>query len=276
MVVRILLFPGFSQNATVFHKKIAAIQKNCGKAVEFVFLEPPHILKAADLAGFGVSSYDSTASFDSPDLLPRAWWLANEDRTVYYGHLESIIYLRDFLAKQTTPFDGVLGFSQGACMAALAVALLERPRLHTDFMINGETPHQPLKFGVYVSGFLPLDANINALFQDGKLKTPSLHVLGRNDVIVGVKRAQTLVDACENPRVEWHDGGHFVPSKASWRHFFKAYLTSFDSESKTLSTSVPSPSSASTDTSAAPSASVTPVVTRPNTPPVSGDPGTKL
>jgi len=270
MVVRILCLPGFSQNKSVFHKKFAAVEKYCGTSVEFVIMEPPLELKPTDIAGNAPTNFDSTADFDSPERIPRAWWRANEDLTIYYGAEESIKYMRDFLAHQTVPFDGVLGFSQGAAMAALTSALLEQPSRLNYFMIDGEPPHPPLRFSVYVSGFKPRDPKLVHLFDDEKLKTPSLHVLGHNDVIVGIARSQTLIDVCESSRVEWHDGGHFIPARLIWRQFFKNYFLSWDLSSSISPNNVPPPSpSVSSTTDSQPE---TPVTTRPDTrPPASGN-----
>jgi len=243
MVVRILCLPGFTQNKAVFHKKFAAIEKYCGTSVEFVIIEPPLELKSTDIAGTenAASSFDSTANFDSPELIPRAWWRANQDLTIYSGVEGSVKYIRGFLAHQTVPFDGVLGFSQGAAMAALTSVLLERP-YQNSFLIDDKPPHPPLRFAVYVSGFKPRDPKIVHLFDGEKLKTPSLHVLGHNDVIVGTARSQTLIDVCESPRVEWHAGGHFIPARSSWRQFFKNYFLSWDLSSPISPNNVISPS----------------------------------
>ncbi|KAF8331367.1 serine hydrolase-domain-containing protein [Cantharellus anzutake] len=263
MVVRVLCLPGYSQNKNVFHKKFAAIEKYCGKSVEFVIIDPPIELKPSDVAG-AAPAFDSIANFDEPELTPRAWWLSNETRTVYFRAEESIKYIWDILAAQSVPFDGVLGFSQGAAMAAMTVALLERPH-HFDYLsTDGKPPHPPLRFGIYVSGFKPIDSKVTSIFNDDKLKTPSVQILGRNDVIVGIKRSQTLIDACEHPRVMWHDGGHFIPAKLSWRQFFKNYFLSWDPSSKVLPEDVPSPVVSATDTL---SQLGTPTATRPNTPP---------
>jgi len=87
-----------------------------------------------------------------------------------------------------------------------------------------------------------LDASFSSVFAGGaKFSTPSLHVLGRNDVIVSTARSKTLIDVFESPRVEWHDGGHFVPSKATWRQFFKDYFASYDDESSVRPADVRSP-----------------------------------
>ena len=40
--------------------------------------------------------------------------------------------------------------------------------------------------------------------------TPTLHIIGRNDVVVIEERSRQLVQASENARVEEHDGGMSV------------------------------------------------------------------
>lgn len=72
-----------------------------------VIIEPPLELKSTDIAGTenATSSFDSTANFDSPELIPRAWWRANQDLTIYSGVEGSVKYIRGFLAHQTVPFD---------------------------------------------------------------------------------------------------------------------------------------------------------------------------
>jgi predicted alpha/beta hydrolase family esterase len=75
---------------------------------------------------------------------------------------------------------------------------------------------------ISVGGFLP--SATSPSFQDYfplPASLPTLHVVGRNDTLVTLERSQTLIDKCENARVEFHEGGHFTPSKSSWRHFFK-------------------------------------------------------
>jgi fermentation-respiration switch protein FrsA (DUF1100 family) len=95
-----------------------------------------------------------------------------------------------------------------------------------------------LKFCIVVAGFSPAGtAEIDALMERGIETTPVLHVLGVNDQIISFERSQTLVAASKNSRVEKHEGGHFVPSKATWRQFFAKYIVSEDYNS----VDVPSP-----------------------------------
>lgn len=83
------------------------------------------------------------------------------------------------------PFDGVWGFSQGAAMAAMLASLVERPSLHPVFAAPGKDwPPPPFKFAIIGSGFLPMDPRCAPWFSP-KVETPSLHILGRADTIVG-------------------------------------------------------------------------------------------
>ena len=133
------------------------------------------------------------------------------------------------------PFDGVIGFSQGACAAGMVVSLLEGERRKTAFderssgiggkgigyprsFLEGEGFVQgPLKFAVVYSGF-KAPGKRYAAFYEPKIDTPVLHVLGQLDVVVEEKRARGLVEACERgqERVVMHPGGHFVPSAKPW------------------------------------------------------------
>lgn len=61
-------------------------------------------------------------------------------------------------------------------------------------------------FCIAVAGFKPPGEVSAALFEPS-YATKTLHVLGKNDVIVVEERSRTLVERSANGRVEWHDGG---------------------------------------------------------------------
>ncbi|KZS87751.1 FSH1-domain-containing protein [Sistotremastrum niveocremeum HHB9708] len=236
-VKRILMLHGYAQNASIFYKKMSAIRKAGSKSCEFVFLDAPIILEAGDFPS-DPRTLDSTAvpSQADPELTPRAWWRANENRTTYYGIEDTLAYVKDYMAKQETPFHAVMGFSQGACMAALLTVLLERPLEFYPFPFtktsSNEPVHPPFKTSIFVSGFAVVPEPYSSLFSPNCVGTITkcLHVIGTNDVIVSNARSQSLVAACvpENSRVQKHDGGHFVPSKLSWRNFFAHFLEADD------------------------------------------------
>jgi len=255
----VLVLHGYSQNASIFSKRLGALRRECGNSIELVFLDAPHILQPADLPGSTTQSSESTpaalgvaevSNADAdPASTPRAWWKVNPDKTVAYGLRESIELICDFL--KTRKFDGVFGFSQGAAFASIISALLERPHLYPSFLIDGQSLHPPFKFCVAVSGFRLRDPFCDPLF-DGQYSTPTLHVIGRNDIVVHEERSKLLVDASSSKRVEEHDGGHFVPFKRHWLKFLRSYMMdpSADLLSPTLSaSSVPNSGTATpTDT----------------------------
>lgn len=56
-----------------------------------------------------------------------------------------------------------------------------------------------------------MDPSLEMVFSEGNITTPTLHVLGDNDFIVTEARALTLIQVCDNPRVERHPGGSYCP-----------------------------------------------------------------
>lgn len=138
------------------------------------------------------------------------------------------------------PFDGVVGFSQGAAAAAIVASLLEGPerfqafeaKSHASATEGMQYPRSlldagrdganfvqpPLKFAVCYSGFrAPNTPRYSALYEP-HIKTPVLHVLGQVDVVVEEARARALIDVCEGGarNTVVHPGGHFVPSQKPW------------------------------------------------------------
>ncbi|EAU91927.2 hypothetical protein CC1G_04694 [Coprinopsis cinerea okayama7 len=289
----VLVLHGYSQNSTIFSKRIGALRKECGKKVDFVFIDAPHILQPADLV-FNSSRLEElglraevqaneAAMADDPTLTPRAWWKPNPERTKATGIEESIMSVREVLMSRK--FDGVFGFSQGAAFAALISALLhsimiaifpsalirhlhngiidppspfislERPEAYPPFLVDGKAPHPPFDFCVAVSGFKVSDPICEPIWGEDGFSTPTLHVIGKTDVVVVEERSRALLAISKNPRLEEHVGGHFVPSKAPWRKFLAAYLSNSSGD-------VPSPSvteaASSEASSTVPSRSETP------------------
>lgn len=62
------------------------------------------------------------------------------------------------------------------------------------------------QFCVSVSGFRLRDAIVDPILTPS-YSTPTLHVIGKTDIIVTEERSRLLVDASSNARIEEHDGG---------------------------------------------------------------------
>ncbi|KAI0773072.1 FSH1-domain-containing protein [Trametes elegans] len=228
---KVLMLHGYAQNAHIFSKRMGALRKACGKDIELVFVDGPHVLSPADLAeAFQTSSQSSSlddlgaseaGAETDPALAPRGWWHVDATRTKTPGLEDSILLIRDYLIKDH--YEGIFGFSQGAGMATIIAALLERPEVFPPFLVDGKPPHPPLTFCISAAGFRPYSLLCDTILLPS-FSTPTLHILGKNDVIVVEERSKSILDISDNKRVEYHDGGHFVPSKANWRNFLKAYI----------------------------------------------------
>ncbi|KAH9855499.1 FSH1-domain-containing protein [Lenzites betulinus] len=230
---KILVLHGYAHSAAYFSKKIAAVCKACGDDVEFgkaitithtsdfVIIHGPIVLTPADLGRPADDVSAADADDSDPAMAPRAWWTVDAPKTITVGIELSIQLLRDYLIKDH--YDGILGFSQGAAMAAIMSTLLERPEVFPGVLVDGKPPHPPFKFCITVAGYKPKSPQCDLIFKP-TYSTPTLHIIGRNDIVIVEEDSLRLVAINTNHRVEYHDGGHFMPSKTSWRNFLKAYI----------------------------------------------------
>ncbi|KIK60430.1 hypothetical protein GYMLUDRAFT_607618 [Collybiopsis luxurians FD-317 M1] len=244
---RVLVLHGYAQNGYIFSKRLSALRKQCKSTVEFVFVDAPHVLQPEDL--FDNEPTEPEANSDplkDSNAVLRGWWkFVDKEKKVSTGMEESLIFLRDLLKEaidEGKRFDGVFGFSQGAAMAAILAALLEDPSKFSDFQIQGQPPHPPVSFCVCAAGFLPTFPLATAILSPNLgFKTQTLHIYGMADPIIPFARAKLLTELTPNRRIEPHDGGHFVPSKNTWRKFIAAWLKDpMDNE-------IPSPEAVSTE-----------------------------
>ncbi|SOV05197.1 related to FSH3 - putative serine hydrolase [Ustilago sp. UG-2017a] len=258
--LKVLMAHGYTSNKFQFHKRSGAIRKACREVADFAFINGPLIVQPITWAG----------DLDTPDAeegkvidentpieeQPRAWWRADDDGN-YLGWDKSVDYINEVL-KTEGPFDGIVGFSQGGCLAGILASAFEKPERMPGLKLPKE--QGAFKFAVAVSGFRSRDQLHQKLFET-PIETPVLHVLGRADQIVELERSQTLVDVCKNSRVELHDGGHSLPSQAPWRNFFRDFFSTFTSDPYAPNDEwkkIPGPSERPRDETPAGSGTVTP------------------
>jgi|TARA_B110000008_G_scaffold272801_1_gene306092 dienelactone hydrolase len=210
---RVLCLHGFAQDAATFRAKTGAIRKALKSKCEFVYLDGTH-----DVAGaFEASSSDLRAMGATDEASASlAWFLSGENRAsgatkstdagwtrpalsaAYDGWEGSAASIRKMCA-ECGPFDGIVGFSQGATAAVAALADVEALRASVSFV-------------VLVAGFEPRDPNFPV--PTTPLAVKSLHVHGDKDSLVTRERVRALADHFDaNRREFWfHDGSHGVPS----------------------------------------------------------------
>ncbi|XP_025961439.2 esterase OVCA2 [Dromaius novaehollandiae] len=201
--LRLLGLHGYRQNERRFRERTGALRKALRGRVELVALSAPH-----PVPGGGDSDDD-----------PRGWWFsgpgtfeAQEEAAAPAGLEESLAAVAVALAERG-PFDGLLGFSQGAALAAMACALRAR----------GD-PRFPVTFAILVAGFASR-APAHGHFYQQPIALPTLHVVGDADAVIPPRLSQELAQCFVEPVILTHPGGHFVPAAAPQK---KAYLDFLD------------------------------------------------
>ncbi|EXB60958.1 hypothetical protein L484_007274 [Morus notabilis] len=242
--LRILCLHGFRQNVSSFKGRTASFAKKLKNIVELALIDAPHELPF--IYQPSVSESDQTCASPSPLKGPpppsqhckkKFAWLVSPnfgqssktdwkiadcpfDALQYQqqtdGFEESLAYVKDMISREG-PFDGILGFSQGAATAAAVCA-----RLGT---LNGKLE---FRFAILCSGFA---LNLPEL-DGGLIQCPSLHIFGSDDGKdrqIANKASRELAslfdDGCSV--VIQHDSGHIIPTRSPYIDQIKEFLQRF-------------------------------------------------
>lgn len=232
---------GFTQSGTLFRAKTGALQKAITKAfplhsVSFSFPTGPLRLNPADVPGY-TPTEDGNGDKDSDAIEAYGWWRRPSTNPPEYKGIENGLRTVANLMKEEGPFDGVIGFSQGAALTFTVASLLENGRKEVfnsvaaqgsaanfpeSFLPENTGNQPPLKFAIAYSGFKLADERWRALFDKSlPVTTPVLHVLGTLDALVTEAMSKGMIEACagdpeKEGRVVYHPGGHFVPSQKTY------------------------------------------------------------
>ena len=208
--LRVLCLHGYGQNGEALRDRSGAFRKPFKKSrFELTYVDAP--FTCAEASG------EAAADVAADAATQRAWWRASEDGVARYdGWAASRAQLvAAWRAEGGGGFDGILGFSQGAAVAAMLCAEV-RPR-----------------FAVLVAGFVPRDPEAAGALLAGVEGVPSLHVIGRSDAIVETERSRALAALFAGADVVEHDGGHMLPSDAGVRRRVAAFLGGLDDAAPT-------------------------------------------
>lgn len=221
---------GYTQSGQIFHAKTRALEKRLQNAFPgstTCYPTGPLRLKPSDVPGFDPSSPAS----DSDEVVEAyGWWRRSNtaDPPEYLGIEDGLSTVAETLSTEG-PFDGVVGFSQGAALATMVASLLEGQGRRRDAFGNRhcqsslsipfppafrDLHHPPMRFCILYSGFVAPGERYRA-FYDPYISTPSCHFIGSLDSVVEESRCRALVEAFggePSAQVVFHPGGHFIPS----------------------------------------------------------------
>ncbi|KAI7880329.1 hypothetical protein K492DRAFT_162769 [Lichtheimia hyalospora FSU 10163] len=224
--LRILCLHGMGQNAVLFSKKSAALFRGTDNWIEKVYVNAPHAVLDPEYPSIGERHSRSDQGV-SDEMRPYCWWFHDSYVPLtadgyFHGFKETLTYIASILSEKG-PFDGIFGFSQGACLAAILAHVLENP----SSSLSASLDHPPLKFVIFSGGFIPTQkATRKQLFTSltTPLITPSLHLIGQVDTIIAPERMEALSRAFIKPFVYRHPGGHFVPTTSLARKDLERFM----------------------------------------------------
>ncbi|XP_072515728.1 esterase OVCA2 [Salminus brasiliensis] len=218
-LLRVLCVHGYRQSSSSFREKTGALRKLLKKQLELVYISAPHPVIAND------NSQDQEKSSSAGDEDQRGWWFSDVQACSFDARQEcdSSLGLDESLeavrvaVKDLGPFDGILGFSQGAALVAMVCALQEQEL----------EPAFSFRFAILVAGFRSACAQHQRFYEGLEVTLPSLHVFGQEDKVIPEQMSRELLPIFPRAHILTHPGGHFIPAASAHRQIYQEFLQKF-------------------------------------------------
>jgi predicted esterase len=195
---------GFTMNGAGLKHMMAPVEPLLAPTVDLVYPDAPH--PASDDSVAAIAQLMGGFRPKPPNL---QWWNASDDGASYVGWEATRARIAAELAAQ--PRAGLLGFSQGAAVAAALAAA------------SSQGLFPPVRFVIAIAGFLPRAHDITPLFA-APVRVPSLHVWGLADSMA--KHAPQLAERFEPAQrelVTW-PGRHTIPTTGAAAETILAFV----------------------------------------------------
>ncbi len=189
--MRLVALHGYTGNGAALRGQLGGLQRAL-PSLELVAPDAPHVC-AADAVDRLYAMWSAPRQ-PPPHFM---WWDASDDGREYRGWEATRALLRTVVGEGPV---GVLGFSQGAILAAALAAMAS----------HGEMP--PIEFAILIAG-RPPRADVLLPFLARPIAVPSLHVWGERDSLAG-DTPRALVDLfspATREVVTW-PGEHTIPT----------------------------------------------------------------
>eukprot|EP01018_Ginkgo_biloba_P039078 Gb_39255 [translate_table: standard] len=186
--LRVLCLHGFRTSASFLHKQISKWDSSITEKLDMSFLDGPFPAGGkSDIEGIFPPPYYE-------------WFQFNKDFTEYTNLDKGLSFIVEYMEKNG-PFDGLLGFSQGAVLSAALVG----------FQMKGVVlkNYPPIRFVICISGSKFKEPSLCELAYSQPIKCPSVHLIGAKDWLK--EPGEELMQAFENPLLIRHPQGHTVP-----------------------------------------------------------------
>lgn len=244
---KILMLHGFVQSDKIFRQKTGGLRKSLKKmGYELYFPCGPEIVDKSTLVhgDANTNNDESKETIDKNDVAKRfntnidddtselyGWWVrrgSGEKAILEYDIPQNTFnYLHDYII-ENGPFDGIIGFSQGAGLGGYIV-------MDINNILNLDSKQQPpLKFFISFSGFRLEPEKYQASYEKTNSKDShvpaSLHIQGELDAVVSEARVMRLYNTWPEDKrtLLKHPGSHFIPNSkpfvtqvCNWIHYIE-------------------------------------------------------
>lgn len=214
--LKLLALHGRYQNASVFEQKLLAATADAATTAlnghEVVYVDAPHIVvPQVKLRGACRKPRNSSKALQRPVEPCRVWWEVEKTSGTAVGFEETLNYLRETIGTLTAKgdrLDGVIGFSQGAALAAL---MCTRD-------VCEEIGWEP-KVAVLCSGYLSnVTSHLPLLHNHNFVKgVESFHAYGERDTKIPAHKSIQLADEMRGAQY-MHRKGHAPPCSETQQH----------------------------------------------------------
>eukprot|EP00794_Sanderia_malayensis_P003146 gene3146-3615_t len=213
-LLKVLVVHGYRQSSTISYQKTGSFRKGLKKYAELVYITAPNEIPQVDESNGANAErqYGWWFSASNP-----ASFTSLQETEIDDGHSDSLTLIEETF-REKGPFDGILGFSQGAAFVAHLCALRGEPGSPYDF-----------KFAILCAGFKSKSTKHVKYYQN-KITCPTLHIVGETDKVIAKERSIELSNLFENPEIYLHPGGHFLPATASERSAYQKFLKQFQKQ----------------------------------------------
>ncbi|KAJ2850135.1 Ovarian cancer-associated protein 2 [Coemansia brasiliensis] len=217
---KILCLHGFGENAELFKIRSRNFRAVVGDNAELVYLDGP-----IDIGRLHMTTGDLTDPDLSNGFTNLGWWWMRRGWSYEARGIGKTLDLISKVLEEQGPFDGILGFSQGAALAVIISELLAQKDLQGPLSL-GNTTHPPIKFLVLAGAFQIEVPEYEYLYRE-TLSVPSLHIMGTYDTVVEPERSIKVQGYFDKPQVFEFVGGHFIPQSPQCARVMRAFLAPF-------------------------------------------------
>ncbi|CAF0977878.1 unnamed protein product [Rotaria sp. Silwood1] len=210
--IRILVLHGFCDSAQNREYQMRTLIRSM-KDMEFIFINAPFLFV----------DYGFLKSSDNSSNEQRYQWMSYkpEDPVTNYNYdtiRESIEYVINYI-NNNGPFNGLLGFSQGAIVCA--TMLLNIP--------NWPILPNCIKFVILIGCPQINDETIKPIletFDKQNQLLPSFHISGMNDTLITPELSEKVFQYFNPLVAEFyiHKGGHYCPNDSNFRQKLRDFI----------------------------------------------------